>query len=314
MSRSEESIPKAGFGEYLRREREMRGVPLEEISTATKISIRFLEAIETDELAKLPGGIFTRSFVRTYARYLGLDEERVLSDCQLAGLPKPEIDLRRFTVSRPTASTAASRTQIAAILVAVALLAGGYALFRYSRRSMEQQNSMPVVIPPATAPHAANVPTASTSEQPLPASQQESGSPLTATATPAATGAATAPGAPQGIPPSQPVAVDSSQRTAAAAAAGVAPAAGTELGLQVAATERAWVAVEADGKTVLQRVLNPNEVENLKAHESFYVTTGNAQGVILTLNGETLKPLGRRGEVKSIRLTRDDLKSAAPAR
>jgi cytoskeleton protein RodZ len=84
------------------------------------------------------------------------------------------------------------------------------------------------------------------------------------------------------------------------------------LTLQVAATERSWVAVEADGKTVLQRVLNPNEVQTLQAKETFAVTTGNAQGVILTLNGETLKPLGLRGEVKSIRLSRNDLKNPAP--
>jgi hypothetical protein len=82
--------------------------------------------------------------------------------------------------------------------------------------------------------------------------------------------------------------------------------------LQVSATERAWVAVDADGKTVLQRVLNPHEVETVKAHKSFDVTTGNAQSVILTLNGETLKPLGRRGEVKSLHLTREDLKNSAP--
>jgi hypothetical protein len=93
-----------------------------------------------------------------------------------------------------------------------------------------------------------------------------------------------------------------------------AVAAHTDLVLQVAATERVWVAVDADGKTVLQKVLNPNEVENLKALDSFDVTIGNAQSVVLTLNGETLKPLGRRGEVKSIHLTRDDLKNSAPER
>ena len=102
------------------------------------------------------------------------------------------------------------------------------------------------------------------------------------------------------------------QRATSEAASAVA--ANTDLVLQVAATERAWVAVDADGKTVLQKVLNPNEVENLKGHDSFDVTIGNAQGVVLTLNGETLKPLGRRGEVKSIHLTRDDLKNAAPER
>lgn len=84
------------------------------------------------------------------------------------------------------------------------------------------------------------------------------------------------------------------------------------MALQVAATERAWVAVDADGKTVLQKVLNPNEVENLKAHESFDVTVGNASGIVLTLDGVALKPLGRRGEVKSVHLTRQDVKKAAP--
>jgi len=93
---------------------------------------------------------------------------------------------------------------------------------------------------------------------------------------------------------------------------GTKPAADSDMVLQVAATERAWVAVDADGKTVLQRVLNPDEVQTLKAHKSFDVTTGNAQAIILTLNGETLKPLGRRGEVKSVHLTREDLKNSAP--
>ena len=82
--------------------------------------------------------------------------------------------------------------------------------------------------------------------------------------------------------------------------------------LQVAATERAWVAIDVDGKTVLQRVLNPSEIETLNAKESFDITTGNAQGIILTLNGETLKPLGRRGEVKWVRLTRADLRKPSP--
>ena len=86
----------------------------------------------------------------------------------------------------------------------------------------------------------------------------------------------------------------------------------SDLALQVTATERAWVAVDADGKTVLQKVLNPNEVENLKAHDAFDVTVGNASGIALTLNGEPLKPLGKRGEVKSVHLTREDMKKNQP--
>jgi hypothetical protein len=86
----------------------------------------------------------------------------------------------------------------------------------------------------------------------------------------------------------------------------------TDLVLQVAATDRSWVAVDVDGKTVFQRVLNPNEVQTFKAHNSFELTTGNAQGVVLTLNGDTLKPLGRHGEVKTVHLSREDLKTSAP--
>jgi cytoskeleton protein RodZ len=82
--------------------------------------------------------------------------------------------------------------------------------------------------------------------------------------------------------------------------------------LQVAATERSWVAVDADGKMVLQRVLAPGEFETLQAKETFDVTTGNALGVVLTLNGETLKPLGRRGEVKTVRLTANDARKTSP--
>jgi cytoskeleton protein RodZ len=313
VSRSEEAIPMTGFGEYLRREREMRGVSLEEISTATKISIRFLQAIENEELSKLPGGIFTRSFVRTYARYLGLDEERVLADCQLSGQQEPEVDIRRITANRARPNGGAARTRVIALLMAAVLLAGGYALFRYSRRIMEQQSSTPILVPASTPAPGTNPPTNAAPVQPSPPALPESNPSLTATSASPAAGAATAPGTPQAGPPSPGSKANPANQSATSEAASTV-AAPTDLVLQVAATERAWVAVDADGKTVLQKVLSPNEVENLKGHDSFDVTIGNAQGVVLTLNGETLKPLGRRGEVKSIHLTRDDLKSAAPER
>jgi len=298
-----------GFGEHLRREREMRGVSLEEISASTRISIRFLQAIENEELSKLPGGIFTRSFVRTYARYLGLDEERVLADCQLAGKHKPEVDIPRITISRARPDETAARTRIIGLVVAVALLAGGYALFRHSRRVREQRSSTPVAISPSTPAPGANLPANAAAAQPAMPTAQES-NPTQTTTPPSHGGGTTGPGTPQGSPPSPGAKANPTKQGATSEAASPA-AASADLVLQVAATERAWVAVDADGKTILQKVMNPNEVENLKAHDSFDVTVGNAQGIVLTLNGETLKPLGRSGEVKSIHLTREDLKSSA---
>ena len=75
------------FGEHLKREREMRGVSLDEISAATRISTRFLEAIENDRWNELPGGAFNRGFIRSIARFLGLDEDNLVAEYAL-GTPQ----------------------------------------------------------------------------------------------------------------------------------------------------------------------------------------------------------------------------------
>lgn len=77
-------MAKGTFGERLKRERELREVSLEEVSTATRISSRFLQALENEDWSRLPGGIFGRGFVRTIARYLGLSEESLLAEYDLA--------------------------------------------------------------------------------------------------------------------------------------------------------------------------------------------------------------------------------------
>src|SRR5262245_19130020 len=69
-----------GFADKLRREREMRGVSLREIAEGTKISIRFLQALEEDRVEALPGGLFPRAFVKQYALFLGLDPDKTVAD------------------------------------------------------------------------------------------------------------------------------------------------------------------------------------------------------------------------------------------
>lgn len=68
------------FGERLRREREMRGITLDEIGAATKIGTRSLKALEDEDFKKLPGGIFNKGFVRAYAKFLGISEEQAVAD------------------------------------------------------------------------------------------------------------------------------------------------------------------------------------------------------------------------------------------
>ena len=68
------------FGDKLRRERERRGVPLQQIAARTKISVFALERLERNDLRRLPGGIFARSIVRSYASEVGLDPEATVRE------------------------------------------------------------------------------------------------------------------------------------------------------------------------------------------------------------------------------------------
>src|SRR5262245_66648650 len=69
----------SSFGESLRRERELRQISLREISEATKINLRYLDALERDDFRHLPGGVFNKGFVRAYAQFIGIDPESMVT-------------------------------------------------------------------------------------------------------------------------------------------------------------------------------------------------------------------------------------------
>lgn len=63
------------FGDELKREREHRGISLDDVSISTRVSLRHLAALEEERFAELPGGVFSRGIVRSYAQHCGLDAE-----------------------------------------------------------------------------------------------------------------------------------------------------------------------------------------------------------------------------------------------
>ena len=65
-------------GSYIKRERDIRGITLEDISRSTKISIRFLKAIEADDYDSLPAETFLKGFLRSYAQSIGLDPQEAM--------------------------------------------------------------------------------------------------------------------------------------------------------------------------------------------------------------------------------------------
>jgi cytoskeleton protein RodZ len=121
------------LGEKLRRAREERGISISEVAEQTRISPLYLKSIEIDDYKPLPGGIFNKGFVRSYARYIGFDENEALADyAQLMAESALPTDLDQtihhsevWTDDRTVRSTAP--TVIFAVVI-LALLAGGIAL------------------------------------------------------------------------------------------------------------------------------------------------------------------------------------------
>lgn len=132
----------SSFGEELKRERELREITLREISEATKINLRYLDALERNEFERLPGGVFNKGFVRAYAEYIGIDPETMVNAYLLeqrgrqsertTGLsedlfrPSPGSAVRHHGTAEPSADDAgrARLSRALIVLAAVAVVAG----------------------------------------------------------------------------------------------------------------------------------------------------------------------------------------------
>jgi cytoskeleton protein RodZ len=151
------------FGDRLKREREMREVSLEEISTATRISNRYLQALESEEWSKLPGGVFARGFVRTIARYLGLDEESLLAEFDLARSKEPSP--LPYQTLEPTPQEM-PRWLPAAVAAFVLLLLLAGAVYGWRRLSARHSAHTPAVSAPVNTPSSASAASAPVSVAP----------------------------------------------------------------------------------------------------------------------------------------------------
>jgi len=112
------------IGEKLRLAREARGIALRDISEQTRISIRYLEAIESDDYRRLPGGIFNRSFIRAYAKFIGYDEDQAIDEYARTLRERGEPDEESST--KPYKSmvyTEQNRSSAMTLLLAVVILA-----------------------------------------------------------------------------------------------------------------------------------------------------------------------------------------------
>nr|MDP9362041.1 DUF4115 domain-containing protein [Acidobacteriota bacterium] len=250
----------ASFGEELRREREIRGISLKEIADTTKISKRFLEAIERNDHKTLPAPVFTRGFVREYARYLGLNAEEMVDRYNFAAVGDDRIEqsahLDRLTTPQappiprkklppkgiPPPYARVDRNVYILIIVIVALAGVSYWALKH-RRESHANDEHPGVETKAVAVPVPVVP-------------------------PQSAAAAPQPGGPE------------------------------KLLLSLEVNEPSVVILEADGHTVINDELRRGYHRTVEAKDRFrFRTIGNAAGLTITLNDKPVPALGRDGQV-----------------
>jgi cytoskeletal protein RodZ len=95
------------LGQELKQQRESRNISIDEMASSTKIVGRYLEALEQDRFDTMPGGFFIKGIIRTYARYVGLDEAEVLAKYREAGLLEEPVKPRPAEAG-PTAARSKS--------------------------------------------------------------------------------------------------------------------------------------------------------------------------------------------------------------
>jgi cytoskeletal protein RodZ len=113
------------IGEKLRLAREARGIALRDISDQTRISMRYLEAIESNDYRRLPGGIFNRSFIRAYAKFIGYDENEAIEDYSrtLRELGQPDEETKSYKSLVYTDDGTHNRSPLMTLLLALVILA-----------------------------------------------------------------------------------------------------------------------------------------------------------------------------------------------
>lgn len=255
--------PARTVGARLREAREKRGVSVQQVASRTRISVMSLEALERSDLSRLPGGIFTRAFIRAYAQEVGLDPDRTIQDF-IAELP-PEAatptahsaaveDGEKLESDRRAVATALRLALVSVPIIGLVTYYGAHGTRASSERSAE----------PAAASHAPAL------------------DPPSAAATPVEPAAAL-------------------HDTATATAVGAVEATG--LSIELSPTAACWVSVHTDGKQVFSGLMHAGDRRAVTARKQIALNVGDAGAFAYTVNGRAGRSLGRPGQVVSARIT-----------
>jgi len=279
---------------------------LQQVASETKIGLHLLEAMEADQFDRLPGGVFTRSFLRQYAHALGLDEEELIASLKEqfeeppealpAPPPKPRFaslpQMPRFEDVRDRLRSDSSLGALVWVVVVALLCAGVYKLWQRPRTTPSPQTAvtLPKPAPPSAADLKPSIP-----PPPAPAASKPEFRPAVVSDNGTI------------IPPvsRQP---ESSGRVTESEAAGAVRVAFT-------ASEPVWVSIKSDGTRTYSGTIEGQEPKQFDAARKMVVLVGNAGALQTSLNGKPVGPFGSPGEIRLVMFTPDGahvIQRAAP--
>ena len=249
--------------------RESRGLTLENIFLMTRISITNLEAIENSDFHLLPAPVYTKKFIESYAKAIGIDAGDILAhylrhvDETQAVPEEVEVVTAQITFDR----TPFKRYLLYAAAI-VAIFATAFAMYAFFHEK-EIFRTIQHIVTGTELKETAPKPVTAVKERPLEAVVD----------------------VPRTPPPAMVVHEGATP-----------PPSNAELNLHIEATENTWLKITEDRNPSYQITLKAGETLSRKAREFFIVDVGNAAGIKITFNGKSLGDLGRKGQVVHLRL------------
>jgi cytoskeleton protein RodZ len=271
-------------GERLRRARVDAGKTLDQVAAETKIQLWILEAIERDDLSRLPGGVFIRGYLTAFACAVGVNPSEVLAAYSPETPPPPAVPPVALPPPDPNEG---STTPLWQYVVIVAMVLAAAVVWRNMTRSSSEVATALAPPPSATAPSTpAPSPAPSTTPSPAP----DVGLPTASGAT--ATAGATLPAA-----PAEPHDGDRATITDA------------PLVVQLHANGEVWIEADADGERKAYQLFEQGQELRLEGQKEIRLLVGDAAAVTYTINGKPGRPLGGTGVVRQFVVSPGNIES-----
>jgi cytoskeleton protein RodZ len=266
------------IGADLRQARIAKKRSIEDIARATKINVSVLQAIESDAFSRVPGGLFTRGFLRAYAREVGLDPEAIVERYRAEYEPAPSGGSERTSESPEwerlgrirlpsddvdAEAAAARRTQLLQLSIVLLIVLLYFATWRQPK---SQASSDAKQITPASVPSERETPVATSGRETTP-------------------------------------------RTAAAPTATPTPAPTWPTTMEMHAQGPCWIEATAAGQRIVARLMDAGNTQTIPLKDEVTLRIGDPAVFAFTIGGAKGRSLGQAGKAVTVRINQENYKT-----